>query len=176
MAGTKTTMDWRQLRRAFQSLRKRLENPAKHTLKGARNARKFLGHWVDSSGEGTWKPLSSYTMQRRKEKAGYYRKYRGSGGKALRWHRGIRRSLAKKSGDGHIERVTSKDTIVFGSDYTVTDTSGKKTRKVQVIRIHHWGKGRNPKRVLIPTKKIKKFFVAEARAMAQLQKGFTRFK
>jgi len=84
----------------------------------------------------------------------------------------MRDSLAKKSGTGHVERVTSKNTIVFGSEYKIKDGG----RTVEVMRIHNLGRGRNPRRVLMPLKKIKKFFVAEARAMAQIQKGFTRFK
>ena len=163
---------WRDLKHAMRALRKRLGSPAKNTLKGARHARAFLGKWVDSSGEGTWPPPSSYTLKRRKKRWGYYRRYSGGGSRALRWHRGIRDSLAKKSGAGHVERVTSKNTIVFGSEYTVRDGG----RVVDVIRIHHWGRGRNPKRTLIPVDRIKPFFLAEARAMAQLQRGFTRFK
>jgi len=166
------TISWRQLQAAFKSLRKRLENPAKHTIKGATQARKFMGQWVDSSGEGKWKKLASFTLQRRREKAGYYRRYKGSGSSPLRWARGIRRSLAQKNAPGHVERVTSKKTLVFGSNYTITD----KGRKVEVVRIHHWGRGRNPKRVIIPVRKLKRFFVDAARGMAQLQAGFTRFK
>ena len=172
----KATVSWRVLKQAMRRLVKRLHNPAKHTLKGARQARKFLGKWVDSGGQGKWPKLRSETLTHREKKKGYYRR-RGSGKSPLRWAGGIRASLAKKNAPGHIERVSNKNTIIFGSNYTITETKKKgKSRKVEVVRIHHWGRGRNPKRTLIPVDKIKRFFVAEARAMAQLQGGFTRFK
>jgi|GEM_PF-6826255 len=172
MGLVETKFKWRDLKNAMRKLRKRLQRPAKNVLKGAGPARRFLGKWVDSSGEGSWPSLSRYTLERRKKRWGYYRRYGGSGVRPLRWHRGIRNSLAKKSAPGHIEKVSGKGTIIFGSNYTVTE----KGRKVQVVRIHHWGRGRNPKRELIPVRRLKKFFVKEARAMAQLQEGFTRFK
>ena len=167
-----TKFNWRDLRAAIKRLRKRLQSPAKHTLKGSAEARRFLGKWIDSGGNGKWAQLKSYTLERRKKRWGYYRRYSGSGSRPLRWSRGIRDSFAKRSATGHVERVSGKNTIIFGSNYTINDAG----RKVQVVRIHHWGRGRNPQRKLMPTGELGRFFKASARAMAQLQEGFTRFK
>jgi hypothetical protein len=177
---------YRELRQAMRKLQKRLSFPAPYIMKGAkgpRGARAFMAKWFDTRGQGTWAPLSRATLKKRRESRkppkrgkktlGYYRRYGGGGSRPLMWAKGLKRSWSVKSAPGHIERITGKGTFIFGSDYTVSDDNGK---RIQVVRIHNLGRGRSPKRSMLPARKLRKFFIEAANAMVQVQKGFVKVK